>query len=326
MTTNSVMATPPVLRRESRSRTALAAAMLVWAGTAAGQQPAEMAAPYVPTPSAVATAMCELAGVTKRDTVVDLGSGDGRIVIEAAKHFGARGVGIDISPGLVHLANENALRAGVAPRVKFFVGDLFKTTLSQATVVFMYLLPASLAHLVPKLYEELAPGTRVVSHDYALDPLHPVKRLELDVPEKEKITGTPRTFLYLYVIAAPVAGQWSMVLPASLGGHAVFEFEQQLDHVTGYLEGDGSRAAFTDVAMNGRELRFVVQALGSQKDVHFQLAVRDSGVEGIVLVNGIELQVSGFREGQPARETGPAVRDLGGAPRSHSAPVWPIPK
>jgi len=273
----------------------LALLAFAWAAAAA-QQHAEMAAPYVPTPPSVATAMCELAGVNKRDTVVDLGAGDGRIVIEAARRFGARGLGVDISPGLVRLANENARKAGVDKRVKFFVGDLFKTTLSQASVVFLYLLPASANRLVPKLYEELAPGTRVVSHDYALEPLHPEKRVELDVPEKEKITGTSRTFLYLYVIAAQARGSWTMILPASLGGRAVFSFEQQYDRVSGSVQGDGAQTPFTDLAISGRELRFVAPVLGQQQDVRFLLTLRDTRLEGIATVNGIDLQVSGFRD------------------------------
>jgi ribosomal protein L11 methylase PrmA len=110
--------------------------------------------------------MLELARVTKDDVVYDLGSGDGRIVIMAAQRFGARGVGVEIDPHLVWEAHENAQRAGVADRVHFLVQDLFATDLRAATVVTLYLMQSVNLELRPKLWRELRPGTRVVSHDF----------------------------------------------------------------------------------------------------------------------------------------------------------------
>jgi SAM-dependent methyltransferase len=143
---------------------------LVWAPPVAAQQapPASTRQPdvvFVPTPPEVVDAMLELAVVTKNDVVYDLGCGDGRIVIAAAKR-GARGVGIDIDPERIKEAEANAKAAGVSDRVKFLEADLFETDLRPATVVTLYLLPELNKKLQPKLMKELRPGSRVVSHAF----------------------------------------------------------------------------------------------------------------------------------------------------------------
>jgi len=159
--------------------------------------------PYVPTPDAVVSRMLELAGVRGDDLVVDLGSGDGRLVIEAARRYGARGLGVEREAHLVDLARARAEKAGVAQRVSFRQGDIFETDLRGATVVTLYLLPRLLVQLVPKLRAELAPGARIVSHDYPLEPWRADETLEFDVPEKEVLLMNPRTQLFLYVVRAP---------------------------------------------------------------------------------------------------------------------------
>ena len=121
---------------------------------------------FVPTPQEVVDAMLKLAKVTKNDVVYDLGSGDGRIPITAAKTYGARAVGIDIDPQRIREANENLKIAGVGDRVKFLNEDLFTANISEATVVTLYLLPSLNLRLMPKLQKELKPGTRVVSHSF----------------------------------------------------------------------------------------------------------------------------------------------------------------
>jgi cyclopropane fatty-acyl-phospholipid synthase-like methyltransferase len=121
---------------------------------------------FVPTPQEVVDAMLKLAKVTKNDVIYDLGSGDGRIPITAAKTYGARGVGIDIDPQRIKEAAENLKTAGVGDRVKFLNQDLFTTDISEATVVSLYLLPSLNVKLIPKLNKELKPGTRVVSHAF----------------------------------------------------------------------------------------------------------------------------------------------------------------
>jgi SAM-dependent methyltransferase len=123
---------------------------------------------YVPTPQTVVDAMLEMAGVTKTDIVYDLGSGDGRIPITAARVYGARGVGIDIDPVRIAQANQNANAAGVSAAVRFLNQDLFTADISQATVVTLYLTPALNLKLLPKLNRDLKPGTRVVSHRFEM--------------------------------------------------------------------------------------------------------------------------------------------------------------
>ena len=135
---------------------------------------------FVPTPQEVVDAMLKLAKVTKNDVVYDLGSGDGRIPITAAKTYGARGVGIDIDPQRIKEATENLKTAGVGDRVKFLNQDLFTTDISEATVVTLYLLPSLNLKLMPKLNKELKPGTRIVSHAFDMGDAKPTETLNVN--------------------------------------------------------------------------------------------------------------------------------------------------
>ncbi len=136
--------------------------------------------PFVESPQPVVNKMLELANVSENDVVYDLGSGDGRIPITAAREYGARGVGIEIKPHLVEKARKNAKNAGVSDRVEFRQGDLFEADLSEATVVSIYLLPTVNMELRPKLFRELKPGTRVVSHDFDMNEWEPDTTWESD--------------------------------------------------------------------------------------------------------------------------------------------------
>ena len=168
----------------------VAIAVCVFASRAAAQGPPPVLinAPYVTTPESVVRAMLQLAGVTSRDTVYDLGCGDGRIVIAAAK-LGAHGKGIDINPERILEARANARKAGVEALVKFETGDVFEADIGEATVVALYLLPDQNIRLRPKLLKDLKPGTRVVSHAFGIGDW---------VPEKKRIVdGSP---IYLWTI------------------------------------------------------------------------------------------------------------------------------
>jgi len=134
--------------------------------------------PFVESPQPVVDRMLEVANVGEDDVVYDLGSGDGRIPITAARDYGARGVGIEIKPDLVERARENAQDAGVGDRVEFREGDLFEADISDATVVTLYLLPSVNLELRPKLFRQLEPGTRVVSHDFDMDEWEPDTTVE----------------------------------------------------------------------------------------------------------------------------------------------------
>ena len=136
---------------------------------------------YVPTPQSVVEAMLKVAKVTKDDVVYDLGCGDGRIVVTAAKLYGARGVGIDIDPQRIQEARENVEKAGVGDLVKIVEGDLFETPIGEASVVTLYLLPQLNQKLIPKLNLELKPGTRIVSHSFNMgDGWPPEQELDVD--------------------------------------------------------------------------------------------------------------------------------------------------
>jgi len=140
--------------------------------------------PYVQTPHEVVAQMLRLAGVGRSDVVYDLGSGDGRLVIAAARDFGARGVGVEIDPRLVARSVESARRAGVGDRVTFREQDLFLTDLADATVVTLYLSPALNLRLRPKLLRELRAGARIVSHDFDMGDWPPARALRVDVRER----------------------------------------------------------------------------------------------------------------------------------------------
>lgn len=143
--------------------------------TEAGRNPD---VPYVPTPQPVVDRMLDLAQVGKNDVVYDLGCGDGRIVITAAKERGASGVGIDLNPQRITEAKANAKEAGVNEKVKFVVGDLFTSDFSEASVVTLYLLPEVNLALRPQLWKQLKVGTRVVSHDFDMGPEWPPEKVE----------------------------------------------------------------------------------------------------------------------------------------------------
>jgi SAM-dependent methyltransferase len=136
--------------------------------------------PYVPTRQAVVDAMLKLAKVSKNDVVYDLGCGDGRIVITAAKQYGATGTGIDINPERIKEANENAQNANVTDKVKFLQADLFETDFSKASVVTLYLLPSVNMKLRPILLKQLKPGTRIVSHAFNMGDWEPEQKIEVD--------------------------------------------------------------------------------------------------------------------------------------------------
>lgn len=147
-------------------------------------EPRQPDAPYVPTPQEVVDQMLKLAKVQKGDVLYDLGSGDGRIPITAAREYGARGVGIDIDPKLVEAATENAKQAGVSDLVEFRQQDLFKASFSDATVLTLYLFPEMNAKLRPQMLKQLKPGTRIVAHDFAIEGWKPDRVVEVKGPNR----------------------------------------------------------------------------------------------------------------------------------------------
>jgi tRNA G37 N-methylase Trm5 len=181
---------------------ALAGIMAVAAGATTqivpGKANREPDVPFVPTHEMVVAEMLKVAHVGQGDVLYDLGSGDGRIVITAAKQYGARGTGIEINPTLVEKARENARAAGVTDRVRFIEGDIFEADIKDATVVTMYLLQDVNLRLRPKLLHDLKPGTRVVSHNYHMGDWKPEKTIKLKRPD-----GVEHTVYYWVVPERP---------------------------------------------------------------------------------------------------------------------------
>jgi SAM-dependent methyltransferase len=213
--------------------------------------------PYVVTPMEIVERMLRMAEVGKGDTVIDLGSGDGRIVIEAAKR-GARGLGVDLDPSLVRLAAENARKAGVSDRARFEVRDIFETDLSGASVVAFYLLPDFNAKLLPKLLR-LKPGTRIVSHDGGVGAWPPDEKLEMRTPEKTVGLGG-LSKVELWIVPADAAGTWTSDLGAH-GGRWRFEVAQQFQVLDVTAQAEGRDLLVRASRLRGDEVKLVVTGL-----------------------------------------------------------------
>lgn len=184
---------------------AAALAAVLFAGSALAQPPVEEV-PFIVSPDNVTLEMLRIADVKAGDHVIDLGSGDGRIVILAARRFGATGLGVEIDPDLVRRSIASARDAGVAGRVAFRAEDLFTTDLSRATVITMYLLPEFNLRLRPALLA-LKPGTRIVSHDWDMGDWPPDRTTQVDVPDKP-VGRDKSSRVHLWVVPARVEGVW----------------------------------------------------------------------------------------------------------------------
>jgi hypothetical protein len=265
-------------------RRALILLALSWgAAGAADVQPVKDAGPYVPSPEAAVAEMLKYARVGPNDFIIDLGSGDGRIVRTAAKLFGARGFGVEIKEDLVRLANEEAKKEGIADRVKFLKQDLFKTDISQATVLTMYLLPDTVNLLRDKLLKELRPGTRIVSHDYPLAGWIPEDTKTFDLPEKVAISGVQTTIIWLYLVPARVAGRWSVQLPKSFSRQPMtLELRQQLMRISGSARLEGREFPLEDARLRGDRISFKL----SGRKGEFSGTVNGRSIEGTLDTGG----------------------------------------
>ncbi|HEV8617038.1 MAG TPA: SAM-dependent methyltransferase [Methylomirabilota bacterium] len=205
---------------------------------------------YVATPEDVGLQMLKTAAVTSVDTVYDLGSGDGRLVIAAARDFGARGVGVEIDGPLVQRSKEAALRAGVADRAIFLWQDLFATDIRGATVVTLYLRDDVNLRLRPKLLRELRPGTRVVSHDFGMAEWAPDQQLRVRSADREHT-------IYFWRIPAEVGGQWTGTLATSGGDELLtLALTQKFQRVTGAFAVGARTWPIADTTLDGDRLAF----------------------------------------------------------------------
>jgi SAM-dependent methyltransferase len=198
---------------------------------------------YVPTPQPVVDAMLKLANVQPDEMVYDLGCGDGRAVITAARDFKARGIGVDIDPQRIEESKANAGNAGVTDRVQFKQEDLFKMNFADADVVFLYLLPALNVRLRPRILDELKPGTRIVSHSFSM--------AEWEPDQTEQVDG--RDILF-WVVPAKVAGEWKVTLPN--GEPGTLSLTQKFQKVNGVLKTKGQSMPLKEARLKGPTLTF----------------------------------------------------------------------
>lgn len=243
--------------------------------------------PYVPTPQIVVDEMLKLAGVTAKDFVIDLGSGDGRMIITAARNFSASGVGVDIDAKLVNLSNKQATSDGVGDRAKFIEQDMFKADISKATVVTLYVLPDFMEKLRPKLMAELKPGTRIVAHDYYMSEWYPDRQVSLTVPEKRAANGTDKAYIYLWIVPTLVTGDWRMEL--DLGGGkrqmVVLTFDQQYQRLTSAWADYGLGAMkIEEPLLRGNEISFKL-TIGANP-YQFIGNINDGKMEGTAVTPG----------------------------------------
>lgn len=249
--------------------------------------PRKLDVPYVPTPEKVVERMLALADIKKDDVVYDLGCGDGRIVITAAKKYGVRGVGIDIDPQRIAESKENAKKAGVTDRVKFFQRDLFKTEIKDASVMMLYLLPEINLRLRPKLFAELKPGARIVSHSFDMGDWKPDQTVQ--VPSD----GYDRTVHY-WVLPAHVGGTWQWTAWGANGEQrGTLQLTQKFQEVSGTLNAGGANT-LRDVKLVGDRFSFAV--LGA-RPATFNGRVNGNTLEGTWKDANGERKVIATRDG-----------------------------
>ncbi|OHC83066.1 MAG: hypothetical protein A3G73_04900 [Rhodospirillales bacterium RIFCSPLOWO2_12_FULL_67_15] len=227
----------------------------------------------MPTPPVVVEEMLRLANVGPADFVIDLGSGDGRILIAAAEKFGARGIGVDLDPDRIEESVYGAQLAGVSDRIAFQRQDLFKFDISRASVVTMYLLPSVNIKLRPRLLKELKPGTRIVSHDFDLEDWRPDQK------------STVRKNVFLWIVPARVDGRWraSIALPAGERGYEI-EIRQKFQEIDGLVRYDKKIASLWNARLSGDHISFVVvdDSGPVETNLYFDGRVAGDAIEGVI--------------------------------------------
>lgn len=261
-----------------------AVALVFWCGSGAAAT-VQPDVPYVPTPPAVVDAMLKLADVRERDYVIDLGSGDGRILIAAAKRHGARGYGVEIDGDLVSAARAEAQRQGVAGRVEFREENLYITDFSRASVMTLYLYPKLLMDLRPRFIADLRPGSRIVSHDFDMDDWPPDARLTVPVPGKPY--GPPHSEVFLWVVPENAAGAWRW---RSEAGEVNLELNQAFQMLDGRGRVGQQEARVEQGRMRGAEIRFILTSPGQGNAARLEYSGRVNGdtIEGTMTAGGRE--------------------------------------
>src|SRR3954471_15633974 len=244
--------------------------------------------PYVQSPMDVVERMLWLAQPKPGEYLVDLGSGDGRIVVEAAKRYGARGLGVDLEPRLVRLAEENARKAGVSELARLEVKDLFELDYSGANIVSAYLLPEVNLKLRPKLLA-MKPGTRIVTHDYDMGDW-PYDEM-VEIPVAEKLVGPlGRSKAYLFIVPADARGTWRSDVPQH-GGRWEFLIDQTFQKLEVTARAGANEQQVRGLRLRGEEIRMVMSGVvaGKPWTEAFRGTVKGDRIDGEVVVsNGDE--------------------------------------
>jgi len=268
----------------------------------AGVQQKKPEVPYVPTPEEVVEEMLRIARVGKADVLYDLGCGDGRIVITAAKKFGCRGVGIDIDPQRIKESRENAIKEGVSDRVQFYQMDLFEADIGEATVVTLYLLSKVNLRLRPKLFKELNPGTRVVSHAFNMGNWEPdasssvrtsdyLSEYIVDYWDEHSVNYWDFHTVYFWVIPGNVTGTWRLrIQDISASNELTLKFDQEFQQVTGKaIDGNSSIPVYIkDGKIKGNLLQFTIDRKRRERteSMHFEGFVQGNTMQGTLEIEG----------------------------------------
>jgi SAM-dependent methyltransferase len=249
--------------------------------------------PFVPTPQAVVDAMLDVAQVGARDFVIDLGSGDGRIVLTAAQRYNARGLGIDIDPELVKQSNATAQQRGLATRVSFKEQDVLQAQIGDASVVTLYLLPGMMQQLQAKFTKELKPGTRIVSHDFPFGEWKPDREVSVDVPEKYGTPGQWKSTIFYWVVPARVGGAWQLTAPGLVPEPIALTLEQQYQFLRGGALNQDKRVRLAGGKLEANRIRFKLTLPNGAYD--FSGVVDGDRMQGEVVQNGRSIPWSATR-------------------------------
>ncbi|HYC47147.1 MAG TPA: class I SAM-dependent methyltransferase [Burkholderiales bacterium] len=209
---------------------------------------------WVPTPQSLVERMLQMAGTKPTDYVVDLGSGDGRTVITAAKKFGARALGVEYNPDMVALAKRAAEKEGVADKAQFVQGDIFQTDFTKANVLTLYLLPSLNLKLRPIILDKMRPGTRVVSHAFTMDDW-----------QADQVDSSEGRTAYMWIVPAKVAGNWTIDVAG--GGARSYEasFTQKFQMIEGNARSTGKLSPVSNGKLRGEQITFTIEDGGKRE-------------------------------------------------------------
>ena len=237
---------------------------------------------WVPTPESLVERMLKMAGVKPTDYVIDLGSGDGRTVIMAAKKFGARALGVEYNPDMVELAKRNAEKEGVTAKAQFVRADIFQTDFSQATVLTLYLLPSLNLKLRPTILN-MKPGTRVVSHAFTMDDWQP-----------DQVDSSEGRTAYMWIVPAKANGTWR--IEAGSGGRYELNLVQQFQTLSGSAKADGKSLPVASGKLRGDTITFALDDGNGHRE--FNGRVAGNKIEGTVRGGATEEKFTATRLGE----------------------------